>query len=61
MHENHGQTVRALLSIFAALQRRHLRAVSVAQLLTDDPPSTAQVRSAGGGCGPRGNLSGSGG
>jgi peptidoglycan/xylan/chitin deacetylase (PgdA/CDA1 family) len=61
MHENHGQTVRALLGIFAALQRRHLRAVSVPQLLTDDPPSAAQVRSAGGRCGLHGNLSGSGG
>jgi peptidoglycan-N-acetylglucosamine deacetylase len=51
MHENHGQTVRALLAIFAALQRRHLRAVSVPQLLTDDPPSTAQVMAGGRGCG----------
>ena len=39
MHENHGQTIRAMLAIFAALQRRHLRAVSVPQLLHDDPPS----------------------
>ena len=53
MHENHGQTVRALLTIFAALQRRHLRAVSVPQLLTDDPPSAAQVRAGGRGCGVR--------
>ncbi|HEY2142396.1 MAG TPA: polysaccharide deacetylase family protein [Solirubrobacteraceae bacterium] len=51
MHENHGQTVRALLSIFAALERKHLRAVSVPQLLTDDPPSLAQVRAGGLGCG----------
>jgi peptidoglycan/xylan/chitin deacetylase (PgdA/CDA1 family) len=50
MHENHGQTVRAMLTIFAALRRRGLRAVSVPQLLTDDPPTAAQVR-AGGGCG----------
>ena len=50
MHENHGQTVRALLSIFAALERKHLRAVSVPQLLTDDPPSLAQVRAGGAGC-----------
>jgi peptidoglycan/xylan/chitin deacetylase (PgdA/CDA1 family) len=54
MHENHGQTVRALLSVFAALQRKHLRAVSVPQLLTDDPPSLAQVRAGGLGCGVRG-------
>jgi peptidoglycan/xylan/chitin deacetylase (PgdA/CDA1 family) len=51
MHENHGQTVRALLAIFGALQRLHLRAVSVPQLLTDDPPSTAQLRAGGSGCG----------
>jgi peptidoglycan/xylan/chitin deacetylase (PgdA/CDA1 family) len=51
MHENHGQTVRALLAIFAALQRKHLRAVSVPQLLSDDPPSLAQVRAGGAGCG----------
>jgi peptidoglycan/xylan/chitin deacetylase (PgdA/CDA1 family) len=53
MHENHGQTVRAMISIFAALARKHLRAVSVPQLLTDDPPSTAQVRAGGSGCGLR--------
>jgi peptidoglycan/xylan/chitin deacetylase (PgdA/CDA1 family) len=53
MHENHGQTVRALLSIFAALQRKHLRAVSVPQLLTEDPPSLALVRAGGAGCGVR--------
>jgi peptidoglycan/xylan/chitin deacetylase (PgdA/CDA1 family) len=54
MHENHGQTVRALLSIFAALRRKHLRAVSVPRLLADDPPSRAQVRAGGAGCGARG-------
>jgi peptidoglycan/xylan/chitin deacetylase (PgdA/CDA1 family) len=51
MHENHGQTIRAMLSIFAALQRKHLRAVSVPRLLADDPPSEAQVRAGGLGCG----------
>lgn len=51
MHENHGQTIRAMLSIFAALTRKHLRTVSVAKLLTDDPPSDAQVRAGGLGCG----------
>lgn len=51
MHENRGQTIRAMLSIFAALQHKHLRAVSVPRLLTDDPPSTAQVRTGGRGCG----------
>jgi peptidoglycan/xylan/chitin deacetylase (PgdA/CDA1 family) len=51
MHENHGQTVRAMLGIFAALQRKRLRTVSVAQLLTDDAPSAAQVRAGRGACG----------
>jgi peptidoglycan/xylan/chitin deacetylase (PgdA/CDA1 family) len=51
MHENHGQTIRAMPTIFAALRRRHLRAVSVPQLLTDDPPSAAQVRAGWAGCG----------
>jgi peptidoglycan/xylan/chitin deacetylase (PgdA/CDA1 family) len=51
MHENHGQTIRAMLSIFAALQRKHLRPVSVPRLLTDDPPSEAQLRAGGLGCG----------
>ncbi len=58
MHENHGQTVRAMLSVFAALQRRHLRAVSVPQLLRDDPPSLAQVRAGGSACGVHGALKG---
>jgi peptidoglycan-N-acetylglucosamine deacetylase len=61
MHENHGQTVRALLNIFAALLRRHLRAVSVPQLLTDDPPSIAQVRAGGSACGVRARPAVSGG
>jgi peptidoglycan/xylan/chitin deacetylase (PgdA/CDA1 family) len=52
MHENHGQTVRAMLAIFAALERRHLRPVSVPQLLSDDPPSTAQLDAGGAACGP---------
>jgi peptidoglycan/xylan/chitin deacetylase (PgdA/CDA1 family) len=60
MHENHGQTVRALLNIFAALKRKHLRAVSVAQLLTDDPPSVAQVRAGGAACGVHGRAARSG-
>jgi peptidoglycan/xylan/chitin deacetylase (PgdA/CDA1 family) len=51
MHENRGQTIRAMLSIFAALERKHLRTVSVAKLLTDDPPSDTQVKAGGLGCG----------
>jgi peptidoglycan/xylan/chitin deacetylase (PgdA/CDA1 family) len=59
MHENHGQTIRAMLGIFAAIQRKHLRTVSVPRLLSDDPPSEAQVQAGGAGCGslyrPAGN------
>jgi peptidoglycan/xylan/chitin deacetylase (PgdA/CDA1 family) len=58
MHENHGQTVRALLGIFAALARLHLQPVSVPQLLTDDPPSEALVREGGSGCGNGAGLRG---
>jgi peptidoglycan/xylan/chitin deacetylase (PgdA/CDA1 family) len=61
MHENHGQTVRALPNIFGALLSKHLRAVSVAQLLTDDPPSPAQVRGGGAACGIHGRAGLSGG
>jgi hypothetical protein len=61
MHENHGQTIRAMLGIFAALRRKHLRTVSVPRLLSDDPPSDAQVRAGGAGCGSLYKPGGSGG
>jgi peptidoglycan/xylan/chitin deacetylase (PgdA/CDA1 family) len=61
MHENHGQTVRALPNIFAALRNRHLRAVSVPRLLTDDPPSPSQVLGGGAACGIHGRAARSGG
>ena len=51
MHENRGQTIRALLTIFAALARDHLRAVTVPELVAQDPPSMAQLRAGGRGCG----------
>lgn len=50
MHENHGQTIRAMSTIFSAIHLRHLRTVSIPRLLTDDPPSEAQVRAGGAGC-----------
>jgi peptidoglycan/xylan/chitin deacetylase (PgdA/CDA1 family) len=61
MHENHGQTIRALPYIFAALHRNNLRTVSVPQLLTEDPPSAAQVEGGLSACGLRGSPGGSGG
>jgi peptidoglycan-N-acetylglucosamine deacetylase len=50
MHENRGQTIRALPTIFAALARRHLQAVTVPQLIAEDPPSLAQLRAGEHGC-----------
>jgi peptidoglycan-N-acetylglucosamine deacetylase len=51
MHENRGQTIRALLTISAALARNHLRAVTIPELVAEDPPSLAQLRAGGRGCG----------
>jgi peptidoglycan/xylan/chitin deacetylase (PgdA/CDA1 family) len=51
MHENRGQTIRALSALLPALHRRHLRSVTVAQLFASDPPSVAQVRRGPAGCG----------
>jgi peptidoglycan-N-acetylglucosamine deacetylase len=51
MHENRGQTIRAMPTIFAALARRHLEAVTVPQLVAEDPPSLAQLRAGGSACG----------
>jgi peptidoglycan/xylan/chitin deacetylase (PgdA/CDA1 family) len=51
MHENHGQTIRALATLLAALHRRHLRSVTVPELLASDPPSLAQLRRGPEGCG----------
>jgi peptidoglycan/xylan/chitin deacetylase (PgdA/CDA1 family) len=50
MHENRGQTIRALTTLLPVLHRRHLRSVSVPQLLASDPPSPAQVRRGLKGC-----------
>ena len=51
LHENRGQTIRALRTLFPLLRRRHLRSVSLLQLLAADPPSAAQVRRGEPGCG----------
>jgi peptidoglycan/xylan/chitin deacetylase (PgdA/CDA1 family) len=51
MHENRGQTIRALPTIFAALERDHLRAVTVPELVEQDRPSLTQLRAGGHGCG----------
>jgi peptidoglycan/xylan/chitin deacetylase (PgdA/CDA1 family) len=57
MHENRGQTIRALWSkILPALKRRHITLVTVPQLLAVNPPSRRQLEAPGGGC--RGNAAG---
>ena len=51
MHENRGQTVRALrFLVLPALRRRGLRPVSLRQLLTADPPTLRQLREGARGC-----------
>jgi peptidoglycan/xylan/chitin deacetylase (PgdA/CDA1 family) len=50
MHENRGQTVRALRAILPALKRRKLRTVTVPELLAADPPSPAQLAAGLRGC-----------
>ncbi|GAC1437265.1 MAG: hypothetical protein NVSMB51_10710 [Solirubrobacteraceae bacterium] len=51
MHENRGQTIRASLTILPALARKHLRAVTLPELLAQDPPTAAQLRAGPRGCG----------
>ncbi len=53
MHENRGQTIRALPVIFAALARAHLTPVTVPELVAQDPPSLRQIREGLRGCDTR--------
>jgi peptidoglycan-N-acetylglucosamine deacetylase len=51
MHENRGQTIRALaFQILPALRHARLRLVTVPQLLALDPPSQAQLEAGLHGC-----------
>jgi peptidoglycan/xylan/chitin deacetylase (PgdA/CDA1 family) len=50
MHENRGQTIRAMRSILPALKKRHLKLVTVRELLAADPPSQAQLDKGRTGC-----------
>ncbi len=60
MHENRGQTIRALTTLLPVLAQRHLRSVSLPELLYADPPSARQLRLGPAGCG-RAVLHGGGG
>lgn len=52
MHENRGQTIRALkFLILPRLRRMRLRLVTLPQLLSGDPPTRAQLAHGGRGCG----------
>ena len=51
MHENRGQTIRALTTLLPYLHRHHLRSVTVPELLASDPPSLAQLKAGPYGCG----------
>lgn len=50
MHENRGQTIRALTTILPELARRHLQAVTLPELFASDPPTDAQLRAGAAGC-----------
>ncbi|MFL5911917.1 MAG: polysaccharide deacetylase family protein [Gaiellaceae bacterium] len=51
MHENRGQTIRALkFNILPALRRRHIRLVTVPQLLALDPPTPRELAQGRKGC-----------
>jgi peptidoglycan/xylan/chitin deacetylase (PgdA/CDA1 family) len=51
MHENEGQTLTALPQVLDALARKHLRPVTVPELIAADPPSPAQLEAGPTGCG----------
>ncbi len=51
MHENRGQTIRALTTLLPVLHKRHLRSVSLPELFATDPPTPAQLRRGVSGCG----------
>ena len=57
LHENRGQTIRALRQILPAVRRKNLTPVTVPELLALDPPSDAQLKAGPNGCG---NLRGHG-
>jgi peptidoglycan/xylan/chitin deacetylase (PgdA/CDA1 family) len=50
MHENRGQTIRALTTLLPWLHQHHLHSVTIPELLASDPPSPAQVRLGAAGC-----------
>ena len=59
MHENRGQTIRALkFTVLPRLRRSHLKLVTLPQLLSADPPTSAQLARGRRGCGASGGRTG---
>jgi peptidoglycan/xylan/chitin deacetylase (PgdA/CDA1 family) len=56
MHENRGQTIRALTALLPYLHRHDWRSVSLPELFATDPPSVAQLRLGPSGCGLSGHV-----
>lgn len=56
MHENRGQTIRALTTLLPVLHRRHLRSVSLPELFALDPPPVSLIRRGYYGCWPHGKA-----
>jgi peptidoglycan/xylan/chitin deacetylase (PgdA/CDA1 family) len=50
MHENRGQTIRALTTLLPELHRLHMRSVTLPELFAEDPPSRAQLERGPAGC-----------
>jgi peptidoglycan/xylan/chitin deacetylase (PgdA/CDA1 family) len=61
MHENRGQTIRALDHVLDTLKRDRLKPVTVPELLAADPPSAAQLAAGPNGCGASAGKAGEGG
>jgi len=51
LHETYEKTLNVLPQVAAAAKQKGLRLVSIPQLLALDPPSDAQVKAGGDGCG----------
>ncbi|HEX4806229.1 MAG TPA: polysaccharide deacetylase family protein, partial [Conexibacter sp.] len=59
MHENRGQTIRALkFTVLPRLRRAHVKLVTLPRLLAGDPPTPAQLARGPRGCGGAGGRTG---
>lgn len=56
MHENRGQTIRALTTLLPYLHAHHMRSISLPELFATDPPSVARLRAGEAACFPGGSI-----